>query len=137
MALTDLQKNVAVRVVVGQKVTAIMKEFRISEEVISGWMRNKEFEDYMRDVADNNRLKVMQYLESKQFGCIDRLFELMKNRKDLKVAHRSAVDLLGFSGLENKNVAPVIKTDTIHVGRTEEEIDEDLEEVQSLLDGNE
>ena len=146
--LTETQKNVAVRLVVGQTVSAICDEFKLQVVYVSQWFKSKEFVDYKNSLADTNRELVMQYLQSKQMKFIRRLEVLADQNDDLKVARLATVDSLGFSGLENKAIAPpifsptnlnIVKTTAIAAaGGSEEElaeIDTELIELNKLVAG--
>ena len=136
--LTETQKNVAVRLLVGQKVKDIAEEFGITVHHVGDMMKLQEFLDYKDHLADTNRERVMQFLESKQMRCLRRLEELMGNDLDLKVARQAAVDLLGYSGLESKNIpAPPIITQNNYADTSESELDDELEEVDGLLNDDE
>ena len=104
--LTEVQKNVAVRLLMGQRHAGIAKEFNLYLMDIANWLKSQEFIDYMDDLSTKNREKLAAYLESKQIPLIHRLEELAEQGESLPVSHKAVESLLGYSGLENRNIAP-------------------------------
>jgi len=134
--LTDTQKKVAVRMVCGQSLKEISKEFGVPMHTLAAWIGAPAFFEYKAHLMRDNREKVMQYLQSKQMKMLQRLEDIAMQRRDLKVARQAAVDVLGFSGLESSNVPqpPLVAVGVgIGGGQQEQDIDNELEEVDVLI----
>ena len=136
MALTQLQKEIAVRLLLREKVEDIVKEFHLAMTELANWIKCEEFIEYQKKLAHDQDEKISTYLASKRLKHLTRLEDLSKQEKNLRVSRQATVDLLGYSGMENKNIAiPVINT-TVNVDNKErdvKEIDEELDEVDNLL----
>ena len=138
VVLTDLQKNVAVRMVLGAQMKDLTKEFNITLQMIADWIKCGVFIAYKDSLANENRTLVMQYLQSKQMKWLGRLDVLSDNTEDLKVSRQASVDLLGFAGMENKNVpAPPVITTNVYADKTEKELDQELDEVDGMIEDEE
>ena len=135
VVLTDLQKNVAVRLVMGEKVIDITKEFHISAQTIAKWLKLPPFHEFKESLSSQNRELAMAYLQSKQMKWLGRLDQISEQSVDIKVARQASVDLLGFAGMENKNVPapPSMINNNINITATEDEIDDELAELDNML----
>ena len=137
--LTELQKNVAVRLLMGHKAKDVATDYGVGFREIANWLKAKAFTDYMNDLGTKNREKIMQYLEARQQKCVTRLEELSEQSADLKVARQSTVDLLGYSGMENKNVAPPVINNTNVFNpdnKKADDIDKEIKDVDDILKGD-
>lgn len=140
--LTELQKNVAVRLSIGTPVKIIADEFNISVRHVSIWLRASEFVEYKDSLTATSRARVIQYLDSKQMKYLNRLEDLSVQEDDLRVAKSATTDLLGFTRLENSNIphAPVVNTQ-VNINTSESPVDEEktidaeIVETEKLLDG--
>lgn len=140
--LTELQKNIAIRLAMGHSHKALAEEYRVELRSIVDWLKLSEFLKFMEDLGNKNREKIVQYLESKQMGYIQRLEGLSDQGEELSVARKSTVDLLGYSGLENRNLgSPLISNINSNLNalnapaarRETGSIDNRLEEIDKML----
>jgi hypothetical protein len=147
--LTETQKNVAVRLSVGQSIKNVAEEFHLTLQAICDFLKSAEFIDYKNQLSDSSRLRVTQYLESKQMKCAKRLEELSEQKDDLKVAHKATVDILGFTGVKNIN-SPAVNISNSNQNQnvaqaqaqasaemSSEDIDRELDDIDAILKGEE
>lgn len=136
--LTELQKNIAVRMLVGTTLKSIADEFHISLREISNWLRSSEFLEYKNSLSEKCREQVVQYLQSKQMKYVKRLENLSEQGVDLKVSRQATVDVLGYSGMENKNAAPPIisniNTNNVNGDKSQGDIDNEIDEIDDMID---
>ena len=144
--LSDLQKQVACRMALGEKTKSIRTEFGITVHQLKAFLGDRRFDAFRKHLVNNHLEKMSQLMQSKQKKYIDKIEELADNTAiDGETRIKTWFDLLAIAGVTAQRTGQntvIIGNQTTQIGnsgrdeskpRPLSEIQRELEEVETLM----